>query len=1200
MPVVANVPKHALAASQFTTWISKKTIEINVTQYFLNIVRGVNPETNENNVNKVIVQLEEHEINAASLLIQKICLDTSKPVFYINSPEELACYRCWLERDKTISGTPPKTYGGRLHRFLTAEYPEDVTPVLLINWNNFKPNDLVKFNTILDDDRKIDGVPLPKKMRVIGLYNANKPNAYKGSDFWGRNDRVTQYSFGSEKVLKKAKSLTEIISPSDSPATVSFDLFNSPNWKALLLGQWVVDGRALHFREGLLEKALREMGDEATLEIKNGPWDDPKFVNFWQQLKLHKTLEIEGKKIVFPENLRLQRQDRYDWRLYDEKVVWKESGRQEKITYLLNPGMFNNYLPHYIIDNNTHMPCLQEGWLAAHKGATISIYVTHELLDQQWAALLAAAAAKENNVTLQIQVAPGVRLPAGIKPEPPVAESKADAGEEVKAQGDDVQISPSPGLNNSIEAEVVLCDDVDYAVAVLEAKNPGIFSLDVSAFNYTNLFTNYERDPGDAFSFYHKTAEIWEKLAQGETVLLSGHCEPELVDFIAGLYQSDPHVWINGEKVAPKGKLIVVPKNKEAFGFAQGTHRPAPTTREAKIEALQQYAKKYTGEPFDDAAYANLPPGDLSRYSFVQLKSMLYRPNNWEGLQTLDRSKRKPVSLDLDSNISKAFEQERVNLLMGTLAQYPFAFIAGESGVGKSTFMRKVLPKQHNVNVFYGEEGLANWLIPPANPNITQILFFDEVNITANNLSQYKGLFKNPQYILVGDTIHYLSPQQKVVFAGNPVSYGARNLPDFIKDHGGSIVFDPPPPAAMYHEILQPLLTSLAPDEQEKVGKAILTVYEYVNRLKSDTVLITPRELEMMAQYVSMFHQAAPGNLNAHIHYSLYEIASGVVPDKDKAEFRDWYARTLAVPPISPAVPIEEVKDAEILMIRGKRQAVARKIRDLLRLRKYRQTTQNDNARYAGLGGILFESEPGEGKSTFIKKLLVSEGFTERDITSTSIPENDFFYSIPANLSKAYLVPLVLKAFNEGVPILPDEINSMPVLEEILNDILMGYYENKRPIKPGFCLIGSQNPIAMAGRMAQSIALLRRLMKVDFPSFTPLEMQDILVEEEGLQPALAKLLVNEYCRERQYAKHYRKDPAPTFRDLIKKAKVFKKSGVLPLHYEVVCYPEKALANMRSDPLLLNNSYYVKMCYRSVSGDGQAFYDNKHYFSNRIA
>lgn len=126
---------------------------------------------------------------------------------------------------------------------------------------------------------------------------------------------------------------------------------------------------------------------------------------------------------------------------------------------------------------------------------------------------------------------------------------------------------------------------------------------------------------------------------------------------------------------------------------------------------------------------------------------------------------------------------------------------------------------------------------------------------------------------------------------------------------------------------------------------------------------------------------------------------------------------------------------------------------------------------------------------------------------------------------------LLIKAFNEGTVVIIDEINSSPMMERLLNNLLMG----KPPEKPGFMVIGTQNPISMAGRHASSNALARRLIKVELAPSTQEEMQKILCAH-GVETDVAGAMASAYLYNMNEAKRQHLQPLPTFRDLLRTAK----------------------------------------------------------------
>ena len=227
------------------------------------------------------------------------------------------------------------------------------------------------------------------------------------------------------------------------------------------------------------------------------------------------------------------------------------------------------------------------------------------------------------------------------------------------------------------------------------------------------------------------------------------------------------------------------------------------------------------------------------------------------------------------------------------------------------------------------------------------------------------------------------------------------------------------------------------------------------------------------------------------------------------------------------------------------RKAISQQLDDVLALRHFRQKGINDAQRYGGLGGIVLDGEPGIGKSELVTAVLIARGYKEVRLNSKGpLPEKPF-YRMPVSMQISDKRTLLLKAFHEGAVVVVDEINSAPMMERLLNDLLMGLTsEKKRPAKPGFLIIGTQNPVTMEGRIATSTALARRLITTELPPYTKEEMQAILVTI-GLHATDAASMVEAVEQNRVKAQKEQLKPAPTFRDLLRLAQRVIKAAQPP-------------------------------------------------------
>jgi hypothetical protein len=90
----------------------------------------------------------------------------------------------------------------------------------------------------------------------------------------------------------------------------------------------------------------------------------------------------------------------------------------------------------------------------------------------------------------------------------------------------------------------------------------------------------------------------------------------------------------------------------------------------------------------------------------------------------------------------------------------------------------------------------------------------------------------------------------------------------------------------------------------------------------------------------------------------------------------------------------------------------------------------------------------------------------------------------------------------------------------------------KRPDKPGFLIIGTQNPVTLAGRRAPSTAFARRIISETVSPYSDSEMQDILMNK-GMATNQAQALVNAFNKNLTYAQNNHLSPAPNFRNVLR-------------------------------------------------------------------
>ena len=323
-------------AQHLQTWKKSKQPELALDDYCAQL-------TELRQQKKYLIETSHADsLHALTLALRSHCIQNNKPYFYIQKPDQITCSAPFLIRQGGI-GFVNEGPGGVLHDFLTQAYDKLNPPILLINAEQFDPDDLVQHNSLFDDKPKADGVNLPEGTIVLLLVNSNKPNFNLGEDLTSRIDVIESCPV-SDIVLSSAypplrpKSVDE-----ESSERVTLDFFNSEHWESILLGQWTISGNHLYFEEGLLQAALK---DGVRLTLKNGLWANSAFRNFWQEALHFGFIDYEGQRIELPKNCSIEVDEGYNWEQLKAVVEFK--GGIDCDAPCINPNLFSALFSRYV------------------------------------------------------------------------------------------------------------------------------------------------------------------------------------------------------------------------------------------------------------------------------------------------------------------------------------------------------------------------------------------------------------------------------------------------------------------------------------------------------------------------------------------------------------------------------------------------------------------------------------------------------------------------------------------------------------------------------------------------------------------------------------------------------------------------------------------------------------------------------------
>lgn len=1032
---------------------------------------------------------------AMAFSLQKQCIDTHRPVFYIHSPDDLICKADFIVRQADNSGVSTRGSGGPLHDFLTRHAADGSSPVLVVNYDNFEPDDLVRFNALLDKTPFADGTPLPAGTQVIGLLNRNNPDCYQGSDFYTRFQRFETCSLP----LKTLQDATPVLRfeqalPEDTESDDIIHLFHATDWKERLLGRWILDGESLRYQDGVLQDALKK---GTRLRISQGLWDLPDFGRFWEEALLRGSIPCEGQLIDIPADLAFVRLDHYPFEnlrkwLHDDSpaVPFSSSSSSSSVVstapFMLNPSVLMQFFEHDSIKDN--LAVNRKGLIELHANSRLPIYLTRDLCEDEWAMLLYEC--KKWQVHLDVRCAPSVTTPTVLElaPSQPLPEMAWD-------------------YQTNQPVTVIQSTDPDTSIAQIITKGETWQVMDITECDTDDLLESIRIAPkvdAPGFNFTVQQGALLKGLAKGENILLRGRFSKDLIDNLAALLQNHQG----------PGRIAIVGEGDFSF-LPLHIHRVSDAEKSAQLPKVHRSVLKdyINNEPLATlkarSRWLMQNPGGNSDDTFRGLKTLAAVPP----LAPFD-----PLTSEVGA---EAFIDARKKQLDDAFINSPYVFLAGLSGVGKSTFIKEVYCDSANAPY----TNIKEW-VTSTKPG-RKLLFLDEATLQRTDWSIFEGLFANPPGIMFEGTYYPLSNEHKVIFAGNPVSYGdERKLANLFARHGNSVVFDPLPLAFLYERILKPLLApahlGLAPH--------FLEAYKLLVSFSSKDVLITPRELEMMV-LLTLSKMAQHPDLDPQDvarHYA-YLLAKPLVPTAHKTSFDNAF---------KPAVPLEEVVLPETpgFLVTPSRKPVCSLLHDLLGLRNYRRTLSADATHtqlYGGLGGLVIEGPPGVGKSELVIHSLIAHGLQEIHDLDAPFPNNGFV-RMPASLSLEEKKDLLVRAFYAGAVVVADEINCSPMMEAFLNDLLMGKAPALNPPQipiPGFMLIGTQNPVTMGGRLPQSTALGHRFVSCDLQEYPEAEIKDIL-RFKGVREDDAILMTEAFLQQVAYARAHNKQPEPGFRTLM--------------------------------------------------------------------
>lgn len=567
---------------------------------------------------------------------------------------------------------------------------------------------------------------------------------------------------------------------------------------------------------------------------------------------------------------------------------------------------------------------------------------------------------------MSISCSPGVTLPDAL-------------GHQLSSE-----VAPIPAWDKTLHPQTtcIVSDDPDLAIAGITKLQPDCIVLNISECTASDLLKRINGKLETLDLVFSETEQaLLTSLNEGKKVVLTGTFSDELLDGLA------PFIRQRANTPGAPGQLILV--SQKPIGFMDAVSHQA--TLAEKRTALM-------GQGFSEANLARLEqenPSWITTQSFTTLSTRLHfqraHPDKtsqhaWDGLSALRPSvlisEFNPSTSEKDA---KGYLDARLTAFNQAIQDEPYVFLAGLTGVGKSRFVENELGDR---TMFHGETSIQAWI--NASQDKKPTLFLDEANLSTRQWSELEGLFNTPPGLLIDGKYHPLTEHHKVIFAGNPLSYGdERKLAPLFARHGNSIVFEPLSNAFIYEKTLKPILKEqFDQKDYELVAKELLRAYDFLIGISRDEVLISPRQIQMMALAVIDYHVQFPkADIQTIAKFQARHMAYNLVPRQHLERFNQEF----------PAIDRTELlKDHDHskpafnkFLATPSRDMALWQLTDFLSLRTFQRETEINNfaLRLGGLHRFVIEGEPGIGKSEMVIELMAGMGLHELRLGDTPAAE---------------------------------------------------------------------------------------------------------------------------------------------------------------------------------------------------------------------
>lgn len=1002
---------------------------------------------------------------------------------------------------------------------------------LVVNVSNYDENTVSQLNALTDRKaRVLANQPLHDAITLIAV-KLNQTEV--DNDVYSRflNAAFTIPCLAPQTIFESfCKPVDALVSDEER---VVVDFYDGAAWKSQLLGGLNLNGRQLEYKKGALIRML-EAG-KSCLRLYNPPMELEDFRVFLINLLHTRQFDANGITYHLPKDFYYESATK-TYNLSSLEYVYElvEADSNNKDNFVLNATTY-----HHLFNNvycSDGMITQTPGWLVQYANQALVLRVTGLLHEALWARIFDAA--NPHQCQLRLSFESSVLIPQSMR------------NRKVLSNGAAKELR---GYKNHI----IISNDLYFAQCQYQAKdNIPVMVFDINEnTGFSDLFEliRIRKHTEDLALDWH-SCPVREHLLAGHRVILKGCLNQELADKLQALFSDEERVLVNGQYEAYTGQLILL-LDKNKYFHAATVIRKTYGLDDFYQQLATIFPKnilnswKLLFEAFLQKAHA---AGISLDFNYLTIKSMLGLYQNQPHTNSflpfiLLHPKYKvlkqlaltvcPEPID-ESQCAEAFDAHRKRRVSSVLDFFASGFLVGDSGVGKTTFVKHAFK---HLTVHVGLENLKQWAKEGG------LFYLDETNLyECCSLDFFAGLFNTRPGILLHNTFYpiKLGLTHQILFGGNYSHYANRQTHDFLQQVP-VVEFEDFPDWYLKEKVLKK--AGLSND----IMNILLKVYRHVNQRNANAGW-TVRNLENMALRFLLFTEKRPHQaMEAAAWLSAYDELSNHNDVHWVGIFQDWIEAQYPVKSMVADLNRYIHHKNDNFILTDCRKNGFRLMQDQVAIQSIK-TKYPQLRDFGAVCGVLLEGESGLGKSKLAVELAKSLGYCNGDIPTQANskcyyfishnPDEPMHFDKPDELGQSLqLSPIEQKLtalFHAGALVIIDEFSSFR-LEKILNALMSGVDLSMQPAKnPGFFVIATQNPIHYVGRKKLGTPLENRLFKLDFLDYSQHGLYQI-AQHEGLHPFFSKASAAFFHQSSVKHKTSAAVDVPNFRGYLEKIKTIK-------------------------------------------------------------